>query len=150
MKLRPLVKFKFITNKTGRDFQDEFRNILADFFEAISQNKTNKQKATCLRKGYDHLRFGGDESGVGCFCVGDRFISHCKAHFYDRVSVPEFGRQTEENDYCGVVFRNHADPPRLAEEVFLLADAFEKFLRERGIHFKRYNFSNDSGYFPVQ
>ena len=148
MKLRPIVKFKFITDLSGRDFQEHFCSIFADFFESISVSDSNKSEAKALRGGYHHHSFNGNEDGIGCFCIGKEFIPHCKAHFFDGVSRGEYCTIPKwEELFCGVIFRNHSEPTRLAEEVFLLAYSFEKFLRERSIQFERYNFDDKNGYF---
>lgn len=147
MELRPIVKFVFLTELRGRDFEEYFRLLLADFYDSVSDKPSNKHCSMALREHYDHYRFNGDEGGVGRFFIGDVFIPHCKAHFLNGVDRGEFSHYEEL--FCGVIFRNHPEPPRLKKEVFMVADAFDRFLQEKVVPFERYNFSGQTGYFLV-
>ncbi|MDO8529150.1 MAG: hypothetical protein Q7S18_00595 [bacterium] len=72
------------------------------------------------------------EGGIGAFKINGQYIFHEKLYWLD---FNYHGGQK------GLLFRNHEDMIEHTSNVYLIADAFEQFLGQRDINFRRYGLS---------
>jgi len=100
---------------------EEFRRFLVGLVkEFISSCDSKAQSALAHVDSIEWNR----ESGISGVVVNGRLLGWCKMYFFDNT-----GYQRK-----GVLFRDH-DCEQAREMVFLVADAFERFLHEKKVPF---------------
>ncbi len=111
--INPLVRFELPSEFTGHEYHWHITNLLAAFILWLNPEKNQRQSE---QAGWGHLTSRWNEEGTG--------------------GAKNFGL------YKGIVFRDHRDEDSRyanAIKVFMIADPFEEFLREKGILYTRYN-----------
>ena len=134
----PLVRFVLPHKGTLNEYCHFLLELLADF--ALSCDERNANTAESMRFGAG-FRTWNEEGGIGFLRIDNQFITTCKMYFHD--GMPESGSAlTNYEPWKGITFRDHGDEDsrfRNTVKVFLLSDAFEKFLQERKVTFERHN-----------
>src|SRR3989344_2118364 len=126
-----LVRFEVPSAQEGSEFQYYLVGLLRDFMLWLTPD--NEADATMME---NHPTWNGNEGGIGLHVHGV-YISHCKMYLFD-------GREESRSPYSefqpwkGVIFRDH-DSQSNTLKVFLIADAFERFLKQKGLEHTRHN-----------
>lgn len=135
--LRPIVYFCIPAVGLHRwKYLRLIHNLLVEFVEKADPK--NEQETSVIK----HRGLGepNQEGGISLCTVDGIFIDHCKMYVCD--GTPD-SRQHDPNHkwkrWRGLIFCDHADSNRNTAKVFIIADAFEKFLFSKGIKFKRIN-----------
>lgn len=123
----PCVRFQIPSELSGPEYYRYLYDLLVDFFtQADCQNEQEMKYWHGLR------HESGMEGGTGIVYIRDEFIDHCKLYWHEEITVGNFGQ------WKGLLFRDHDDGPWDIYKVYKIADALEKFLREKEIAFQRY------------
>ncbi len=111
--------------------------LLADFILWCDQR--NGDEAEIIR--LQGVSWNENEGGIGMIWVNGEYIIHCKMHCFDGTDK-SISPSSNYLPWYGIQFRDHTDqgPPLYnVNKVFVIADAFEKFLIERGLEATRDN-----------
>jgi hypothetical protein len=134
---RPLVRFVMTDNSELHEFQEGISALISEFVRWCDPQKNANQAEVMAWTG---VRWN-EEGGIGLCYVDGEYVMHCKMCVCD--GSPESAHHSSTYEpWRGILFRDHAEPDcRFVNtvKVFLIADAFEKFLLERGIKFTRDN-----------
>jgi hypothetical protein len=130
---KPLVRFELPSDKRGFDYHRYVVELIAEF--VLWADPRNKGDSEMVR----YHNTWNEEGGI--FLVVDNHPVRSKMYFFDG------GRESESplsnyEPWKGVMFRDHAERDIMfvnTVNVFLISDAFEKFLQEKGFAFTRHN-----------
>ncbi len=127
----PFVRFQLPSELKEEQFRHWLHDLLLEFIQAADR-RNEKTAEHCL----DYGQEWAEEGGIGIFYVDGVYIDHIKLHLY-RDETPRF------RDWSGLVFHEHAYKglPAVAK-IYLVTDAFERFLKERGVTYERYGLKN--------
>lgn len=131
----PWVRFELPSDFTGNDYRWFITKLLADFVLWLNPEK-NAHKSEEM--GFGTRNWNNEASGIALVWVRDKFFTHSKMYLYDGEQV-NFGNPAS---WKGVIFYDHReDDCRYgnAIKVFLIADAFEEYLKEKNIPHQRFN-----------
>ena len=118
------VIFKFHTNLVGEKYKQFIYNTLENFLYSVD-SVTDK---LWLKQLAEHCEWN-EETPWDLFYVDDIFITHIKCYLYDEM---------DDSSPKQIVFRDHYSESAV-KRVFLVSDAFEKFLNDGEIDFSRHN-----------
>ncbi len=119
------VLIEFTTELNGNQYRNFVNDLMVQFITESDSTFTFNQAKQLVDGGQDW----NDEGGIHGFQINGRYISSCKAYYFD------------ENDFNmpkSILFCNHYSEDDV-KEVFELTGAFEKFLKKEGIKYERKN-----------
>jgi len=108
----------------GWEYQRAVEKLLFGFLEWADQKQEGKWVSSLA-----YSRRWNEESGISNFYIKGTWVGHVKLYLYDETFYP-FPKH--------VRIRDHYSPYDV-EKVYLVADAFEEFLKEKGVPHKRIN-----------
>ena len=124
--------FQLVCTITGEQYKRHLEGLLNEF-------------ARCLcEEGIPSAEFELDErggEGSALVIVNKNQMFGCKLYWQDDVTLCE---SLGNRPYMGLIFTDHYSAsgiaiPECTHQVYIIADAFERFLRERNVVFARYN-----------
>lgn len=123
----PRIRFQIPSGLSDGEYYRYLYDLLVDFF--TQADRQNEQR---MKYGHGLHHESGIEGGIGIVYIEGEFIDHCKLYWYEETTVGNFGQ------WKGLLFRDHDDGPWDIYKIYKIADALEKFLREKKIAFQRY------------
>lgn len=129
-KYQPWVRFQI--SKRGRR---NFRRFMVELIQEFVRKADPRNEVESERLGYQ-IGNWNEEGGLGMIWVDNYYLLHCKMYLFDE--KPSHSDKGNGLKYNGVLFRDH-DGMEDRHKIFVVSDAFEKFLKEKGIKFQRYN-----------
>ena len=123
----PHVRFQIPSELSGLEYYRYLYDLLVNFFTQADRQNEQKMK---YWHGLHHE--SGAEGGMGIIYIGGEFIDHCKLYWHEETTGGNFGQ------WKGLLFRDHDESPWDIYKIYKIADALEKFLREKKIAFQRY------------
>lgn len=132
-KYQPWVRFQ--VSKRGRK---DFRRFMVELIIEFVQKADARNEMESKRLSYQMGKWN-EEGGLGMVWIDDYYLLHCKMYLFDeKSSLYDNGNGL---GYNGVLFRDH-DGLEDRHKIFVVFDAFERFLKEKKIKFQRYNQEN--------
>jgi len=125
----PRVFFQIPMDFHQGDYLRWVDRLFADFVRAASAMPTNENIAD--RAGF--FRKIKEQGGVGAIYIGEYYVRGCKLYAHD----DEFGFDDEPKRQ-GILMRDHEELRSQTEPVYVIAEAFELYLRAKGIAHQRF------------
>jgi|WetSurMetagenome_2_1015567.scaffolds.fasta_scaffold367643_2 hypothetical protein len=123
------VSFLIRSRLKGRAYKGFIINLLGDFIEQFNPREDHRWKwANEIA-----LSPWNGESGLACFKIKETYISHIKMYLFDE-NRPVYERELSRR----IIFRDHYSKYDV-EKIYLVADAFEDFLKSRELRYIREN-----------
>ncbi len=119
------VLIEFATELNGNQYKNFVNDLMAKFITESDSTFTPEQARQLIARGQDW----NNEGGIHGFQINGRYISSCKAFYFD---------ESDFNMPQSILFCNHYSENSV-KEVFELTGAFENFLKKEGIKYKRKN-----------
>lgn len=137
----PVVYFKIPATGLWRvRFYKLINSLLVEFVERADE--MNAQQARVMS--YHGFHRPNEESGIGICTIDGFFIAHCKMYVCDGTrDSAKYNPGKNYRPWRGLFFRDHADSNTNTAKVFIIADAFQRFLTSKGIKFERVNASRE-------
>jgi hypothetical protein len=135
----PLVRFILPYEGSLPEYYEYLRNLLVEF--ACFCDARNVNQAAAIKAGSGLTKWN-EKGGISFLYIDGQYSKNCRLTFSDGTDQCPIGLNNYE-PWKGIVFSDHqeADVRRAnTVKIFLVSDAFEKFLRRRNIPFERQNY----------
>lgn len=121
------VLFQMPSNLTGWQYKEMIMRLLIDFFLWVDPNIKPEWAKRLGMSDWNR------ESGIASLKVRGQYIGHLKMYLFDD-KLPHTYSELSKH----ILFRDHYSQLDV-ERVYLVANAFEEFLQERGVKYIRHN-----------
>jgi len=123
------VSFLIRSRLKGREYKKFIINLLRNFIEQFNPRKDHRwtwvdEMVRC---------HWNEESGLGMCKIKETYIVHLKIYLFDE-NPPVYERKLSRR----IIFRDHYSKNDV-EKVYIVADAFEEFLKLRELKYVREN-----------
>ncbi len=139
-KLLPNVRFNIPSGSESLDDDldyENYRKFLGQLLHDFRTNFLRKEDPPTNTRTQLHLGDrSGEEGGLSDVQVNNHFVSHCKVFWYGDLE----SLVISDHEYLGAV---------VSRDIHAIADAFEKFLRQKNIAYTRFlrrRGSHEEGY----
>ena len=130
------VRFEIEGPKNPKNYRKFLTGLMAEFL-GIIEEKEGQKRATNRFLHAQPQMWNGDKGAIGALNVSGLRIGYCELYLYDGERAGESGL-----NLClwkGAIFRYEDGGQAEVVKIYLVANAFEEFLKQKGVKFQRFN-----------